>query len=1152
MQFRDDLRQQTATAQAFPFRPADDTPAPLGDLFQARFDQVLNEEQSMSQARHFAPFLNQRRKRIAEVAGESIARNHDTLHGTLRQNEITRLQQMIESGEIEVDMDGLEVTGVRGTTSMGRVAASDAIRRQNIATIAQIAALNREDPSIMSDEAMTQMVAGYARAIREQSQAVLDRSPGGIAAGAAELAGTAVGVLIDPPVLLSMPLGASASVGRGILGNALRGFGIEAGIVAAIEVPIQAQVFDFKQTIDSPWTVKDAAFNVVAASIGAGLIRGTGSLAIDAVGRGGSERAFQAQRVERAEVEALLERYRKEVDAGRVAPDEDVELAARQLEDYATDEAAARIDSETHHAAVAKARQDAQDGVPTNTDAVTGETLRVPGGRPASADALQVIDPDGIGVDALTFQFKARTDDSGVSDRLRGVERFDQRLSGITIVYEDAGGGRWIVDGHQRLALAKRARAAGQAADETRLTAFILREADGVTRSEARQVAAIKNIAEGTGSAIDAAKVLREVGDAGMQLLPPLPPNSALVRGARGLAKLEDEPFQAVINELVPEQFAAIVGERIVGSREQSAVLQLLARTQPANQNQARMIVEQARAAGFETRTTTDLFGESEIAESLFKERAQVLDSAMRTIRRDRSAFQTAIDRGATLEAAGNVLDQAANAARLEGDNELLAAIAALANRTGPISDALNVAARAVREGGRPASAGEGFLDALRTHGFRDNPAGSAAGGTRPAGEGTPESRITSTEGLGKDEADALLDGFTASQAGRDLDSIYEGAEALQRVIAEEGPRIAAELPGVKFKNPGIKLRATTEEKITRKGVKPDQLTDLARAGFEIQTPELGDEIVRRLAARLEVVDEGLQVTPLGYSDRKLAIRTGPDGVVGEIQMWAPRLAEAKIAGGGQDLYTESRAFLRNGKVMPGKEAEHDALVKQSLRLYGDALAEESDAWVSLTLSRMKPQDAERLLAESPKLATRASNSSADMVGSSMRTATDMGRQPSSRLSTQPASEPSGSRTTAAGLRSEDTRTSTSPSGNAITEPAESVTIAQGVRTDSIIPPARPDRPVDLYRADTANLDRVSGQESMFDPPPGMTPEELAEINRIRAEEGRLLELPDEVVMVDGEQVVRGRLINDVFDELEATHRALEDVELCAFPRAPA
>jgi len=99
----------------------------------------------------------------------------------------------------------------------------------------------------------------------------------------------------------------------------------------------------------------------------------------------------------------------------------------------------------------------------------SSETSREPGQnvgpRPVAIKSYQPatlarIDPDRIAVDADAYQFKGGADALGVTERLRGVERWDELLAGIVVVHERADGRLFIADGHQRLALAQRARAA--------------------------------------------------------------------------------------------------------------------------------------------------------------------------------------------------------------------------------------------------------------------------------------------------------------------------------------------------------------------------------------------------------------------------------------------------------------------------------------------------------------------------------------------------------------------------------------------------------------------------------------------------------------------------------------------------------------------
>ncbi|NCW68601.1 MAG: hypothetical protein EBV86_08525 [Marivivens sp.] len=108
----------------------------------------------------------------------------------------------------------------------------------------------------------------------------------------------------------------------------------------------------------------------------------------------------------------------------------------------------------------------------------------------------------------------------------------------------------------------------------------------------ARVIAAVKNIKEGTGTAIDAAKILRDAPERAGEL----PPRSALVQQARGLMLLDDETFGAIINGVVPANYGAIVGKLIpedVGLQKNA--IQVLAKTDPANEMQSRFWPKQIR-----------------------------------------------------------------------------------------------------------------------------------------------------------------------------------------------------------------------------------------------------------------------------------------------------------------------------------------------------------------------------------------------------------------------------------------------------------------------------------------------------------------------------------------------------------------------------
>lgn len=113
---------------------------------------------------------------------------------------------------------------------------------------------------------------------------------------------------------------------------------------------------------------------------------------------------------------------------------------------------------------------------------------------------------------------------------------------------------------------------------------------------------------------------------------------------------------------------------------------------------------------------------------------------------------------------------------------------------------------------------------------------------------------------------------------------------------------------GAQVKNPGIKAREATQEKFTRKGYKDTtEFTDVARGGLIVNSTADADSAVAKLGDQFNIVDEGWNVAPNGFIDRKVLVQT-PSGLVSEVQIWLPSMYEAKFTKGGQDLYTKWRS----------------------------------------------------------------------------------------------------------------------------------------------------------------------------------------------------------------------------------------------------
>jgi len=331
-----------------------------------------------------------------------------------------------------------------------------------------------------------------------------------------------------------------------------------------------------------------------------------------------------------------------------------------------------------------------------------------------SEGGIEALDPATIGVDAKRFQFKSGGNEHGVTERLQGVEKWDPRLAGTALVFRDVNGKDWIADGHQRLALAKRL-SANQPG--IKLNAFVLDAKQGMTEAAARAIAGVKNIAEGTGTSIDAAKVLRAAAESGIEL-PPLPPRSTLVREGKALARLSPEAFGAAVNGVIPASHAAIIGRLVADPAQQMEAVRVLNATKPENVTQAEMIVKDMLASGTTPETRQGgLFGEESFANSIVLERAKIADEALKQLRKDKNAFRTLVDEAERIHGVGeNVLDQQANVGRLTADEKATESLTSLAFHAGPVSDALSAVARRLKAGElKPGEAAREFIGAVRS-----------------------------------------------------------------------------------------------------------------------------------------------------------------------------------------------------------------------------------------------------------------------------------------------------------------------------------------------------------------------------------------------------------------------------------------------------
>lgn len=581
-----------------------------------------------------------------------------------------------------------------------------------------------------------QPLEDQARAIARGAHDDLERalaSPDLSTAGAllAGLAGGVYGGVRDPLVAGSLFFGGGAGTAATVLGRigqvALR----ESIINGTVMIPIEAQAQKRRAELDLPHGIAQALTH-----IGLGfLIGGAAGTAL----QGGREIARALadkhlvpvfERVARGEGSA--EDIERVVTAlgGELSDEQRATIRAAvqaQEADAIAGERPPAIDADQHAEIAGQAIRHAEDPInepppeialpvpPRAADQVKiiDEALPAKPGEVETVDGKPVLfrrfDPGEIGTDAATFQFKGGGDEAGVTERLRHVTQWDALASGKVFVFDRGGGELLIADGHQRLGLAKRLQAEGH--PPIRLDGYLFREADGWTAADVRALAAKKNLQEGSGDALDVARILRERPDI---LDGSLPITSPAMKAGVAVARLSDEAFGMAMNGVVPPNHAAAVGAMVPEPTQHAAVLAELARHAPETDREARLLIGEILSAGFTTEEQINLFGAAELTRSLMAERVKVLDQTIATLNRDKKLFGVLATRADVIEAAGNVLDREGNVRRATDAGTIAEIVARLASRAGPVSDALNRAAQRVADGEKPAQAARAFLEDVR------------------------------------------------------------------------------------------------------------------------------------------------------------------------------------------------------------------------------------------------------------------------------------------------------------------------------------------------------------------------------------------------------------------------------------------------------
>jgi len=368
------------------------------------------------------------------------------------------------------------------------------------------------------------------------------------------------------------------------------------------------------------------------------------------------------------------------------------------------------------------------------------ETKETPSEESPRAPAVAVRVPIGsLEVAPREFQYKLGLNpETGAHGDLEDVP-WNEDLAGIISVWHDPKTEKtYVVNGHNRYDLAKRR------GRPDILVKFI----DAPDRETARAIGALQNIAEGKGTAVDAAKFFRDTGrDVNDLAKVGITMSEAKANEGIALAKLDARIFEDVATGKIPVGRGVAIGKATDVPSQQEAILKLIQKREAKGRNVTNSVIEElgrmVRGSAEHTETQENLFGVQEMTRNLALEKAEVSDFIRRQIGQEKRLFS-----GVASESTAEKLGAKGNVIKAE-ENAKIAAEAAqaqelydrLSTRAGDVDEILNRAADELANGEEPNAVKQrAYEDARKTL------AEAIKGTVEPRAEGVQEARGTAAE----------------------------------------------------------------------------------------------------------------------------------------------------------------------------------------------------------------------------------------------------------------------------------------------------------------------------------------------------------------------------------------------------------------------
>jgi len=346
--------------------------------------------------------------------------------------------------------------------------------------------------------------------------------------------------------------------------------------------------------------------------------------------------------------------------------------------------------------------------------------------------------------DPNRFQYKLNTNTEGVSDQFADV-KFNPEFAGQIHVWNDPeDGNNYVINGHHRHELAERSGYDGD---------MSVYHIDEPTAELARAKGAMINMAGGNGTAVDAAKFLRDSGrslddlkDAGISL------KGGIARDATVLSKLSPKLFDRTATGLITPSRAVAIAQHLDDHGDQERLASTIDKRENAGGRALSdsTVTEMSRQAGLASRSTESqpvLFGGGE-EKNLFVERAQLVSGLRRKMAERLNKFKAvSTTKAANTLAQHNQIDTGANKSEAQKLAIKLSDFNRESGFSGRVSDIINQHAEMLADApnsrasviGQLSDAIHGHYDALSENQPRAaSPDGGEGQGSIPGGIGQP------------------------------------------------------------------------------------------------------------------------------------------------------------------------------------------------------------------------------------------------------------------------------------------------------------------------------------------------------------------------------------------------------------------------------